>query len=105
MISEGFQGDAKKERAFEKLAASVEAYQKRAGYFDLNDLNPKSIAEAIRVEMKKRNLTQSQIAKLLEIPDSRLSELLNKRRPLSLTVAKRLHKRLNINANFLLEHA
>jgi hypothetical protein len=34
MIAEGFQGNRAKERAFERLAKAVEAYQKHAGYFD-----------------------------------------------------------------------
>jgi hypothetical protein len=62
MIAAGFKGDAKKERAFEKLARRIEAYQKSAGYFDFDDIEPKSVAvKAInlsRLQKRRKSFTK-----------------------------------------------
>ena len=64
---------------------------------------PKTIIEMIRFKMYEMNIKQKQLAKLLEMSEARISELLNGKRKLNLEIAKKLHRKLNIDAKFLLE--
>ena len=54
--------------------------------------------------MYRRKLNKKNLAALLDIPASRLSDVLQGRR-INLDLAKRLHKRLGIPADFILEAA
>lgn len=51
------------------------------------------------------NLRQKQLAKMLEISETRISELLTGKRKINIELAKKLHKKLKIDANFILEAA
>ena len=64
---------------------------------------PKTLIEMIRFKMYEINIKQKQLAKLLEMSEARISELLNGKRKLNLEIAKKLHRKLNIDAKFLLE--
>lgn len=63
---------------------------------------PKTLIEMIRFKMYEMNIKQKQLAKLLEMSEARISELLNGKRKLNLEIAKKLHCKLNIDAKFLL---
>lgn len=64
---------------------------------------PSTLAEMIRLKMFEMNIKQKQLAKLLEISEARISELLSGKRKLTFDLAKKLHIRLKIDANFILE--
>ena len=64
---------------------------------------PKTLIEMIRFKMYEMNIKQKQLAKLLEMSEARISELLNGKRKLNLEIAKKLHRKLNIDAKFLLD--
>jgi len=66
---------------------------------------PATLTDMIRFKMFELNLKQKQLANILEISETRISELLNGKRKLNLLLAKKLHKKLNIDADFLLEIA
>lgn len=66
---------------------------------------PVTLTDMIRFKMFELNLKQKQLANILEISETRISELLNGKRKLNLLLAKKLHKKLNIDADFLLEIA
>lgn len=66
---------------------------------------PTTLTDMIRFKMFELNLKQKQLANILEISETRISELLNGKRKLNLLLAKKLHKKLNIDADFLLEIA
>ena len=55
--------------------------------------------------MAKKNLKQKHVAKMLGISESRISDLLNGKRPLNLRIAKRLRDELGISADFILNHS
>jgi HTH-type transcriptional regulator / antitoxin HigA len=61
--------------------------------------------EMIELKMYQRKLKQKDLAKLLAIPESRLSEVLKGKRKVNLDLAKRLHDRLQIDATFILQKA
>ncbi len=51
------------------------------------------------------NLRQKQLAQLLEISETRISELLAGKRKVTIELAKKLHTKLNIDAHFILQVA
>jgi len=64
---------------------------------------PGTLSEMIRFKMFEMNLKQKQLARLLEISEARISELLSGKRKLNMELAKKLHSKLNIDARFILE--
>lgn len=67
--------------------------------------SPQTLPEMIELRMYQMKLKQKDVAALLDISPSRLSEVLNGKRKINLDFAKRLHSRLNIDAGFILENA
>ncbi len=63
------------------------------------------ITDEIKEQMKKKHLKQVGLSKLLGIDKSRMSDLLNGKRPLNLNIVKKLHSELGIPADFLLAHS
>ncbi|MCL2028032.1 MAG: helix-turn-helix domain-containing protein [Bacteroidales bacterium] len=63
------------------------------------------ITDEIKTQMEKKQLKQVGLGKLLGIDKSRVSELINGKRPLNLNIVKKLHTELNIPADFLLAHS
>lgn len=66
---------------------------------------PSTLTEMIRYKMFEMNLKQKQLAKILEISEARISELLTGKRKINIELAKKLHSKLNIDAHFILEVA
>ena len=66
---------------------------------------PTTLTEMIRFKMFELNLKQKQLAKVLGMSEARISELLNGKRKINIELAKKLHSKLNIDANFILEAA
>jgi HTH-type transcriptional regulator/antitoxin HigA len=59
----------------------------------------------IQERMAEQNLKQRDAAKLLGIDEARMSEILRGKRPISMRLAKNLHKSLHIEADILLDFA
>lgn len=66
---------------------------------------PSTIAEMLRYKMFELNLKQKQLAKLVGVSETRISELLSGKRKLNIGLAKKLYFKLNIDADFLLNVA
>ncbi|MBD2757900.1 helix-turn-helix domain-containing protein [Spirosoma validum] len=66
---------------------------------------PQSIPEMIEFKMYERKMKQREMAQLLEVPATRLSEILRGKRRVNLAMAKTLRTKLKIDADFILEHA
>lgn len=62
------------------------------------------ITDVIRKKMKSENLKQKETAKRLGISESRVSDILNGRRPLNLNIVKRLRDNFGIPADFILDN-
>lgn len=60
---------------------------------------------SIEKEMQKRHLKQRQTAELLEVKENTFSQILHGKRSISMQMAKRLHRVLNIDAKILIEYA
>ncbi|GAB4042817.1 helix-turn-helix domain-containing protein [Spirosoma jeollabukense] len=66
---------------------------------------PQTIAEMIEFKMYEKKMKQRDMARLLEVPETRLSEVLRGKRRVSMDLAKMLRTKLKIDADFILEHA
>ena len=61
-----------------------------------------TLPEIIRYEMAERGITQKELAKLLGVSPSRISENMNGKAEPTLKVARLLREKLDIDADFLL---
>lgn len=81
----------------EVLVTLVEAYE--AKHFPLDLPDP---VEAIKFVMEQRNLTVKDLVPLIGKPN-RVYEILNRKRPLTLEMIRRLHRELGIPAESLIQ--
>jgi HTH-type transcriptional regulator / antitoxin HigA len=81
----------------ETLAILVERYEER--HFPLERPTP---SQAIRFRMDQMGLSQSQLADVVGFPRSRVSEVLNGKRPLTLPMIRALHEKLGIPSDILI---
>ena len=71
----------------------------------LMPIMPKTLQEAVEFKMAEQKLTQAKLAKKLGIGAPKLSQILKGRREPDVTFLKAVHKKLKIDAEFLLTHA
>ena len=81
------------------LAALITAYEDKHYKIDTSEVTPLDI---IKFRMEQNGLTAKDMTAYLGSP-SKVSEVLSGKRPLSLTMIKKLHKGLHISADLLLE--
>lgn len=81
------------------LRDEIDRYETAAGY---DPGPPTTVASLLELEMFKRRLRQRGLAQLLEVPETRLSEILRGKRGMNLDFARRLHQRLGIAADVVL---
>jgi len=60
------------------------------------------LSDVMKSRMEDMNITQQTLAEMLEISPPRVSEYLNGKSEPTLQIARRIHKRLNIDANIIL---
>lgn len=87
----------------EKLSKLAEAYEDNTMH--LMPIKPKTLQEAVEFKMAEQKLTQARLAKKLGIGAPKLSQILTGKREPDVTFLKAVHKKLNIDAEFLLTHA
>jgi len=75
-----------------------------SAYYPLPGKVSTVITNEIEKCMVQKNLKQKTVAKMLGVSESRISDLLNGKRPLNLRIAKRLRDELGISADFILNH-
>lgn len=66
---------------------------------------PKSISDALKIKMMQLRLKQKDMAILLGIAESRLSEVLSGKRKVNMELARKLNLILKIEAEFILHAA
>lgn len=84
------------------LGNIVNAYENDNGHAPVS---PDSLIARIEQEMYKRRLNKGQLAILLDVPASRLSEILHGKRGINLDFAKRLYSKLGIPSDVILQLA
>ena len=99
-LTKGFDNlTPKEEDELEKISKKVSEYEKI--HFPMpvqHDL--KTILEAY---MKENNLTRQKLASFLGVGNSTLSEVLNNKRAITMDLAKKLHSKIHLDGNLILE--
>jgi len=62
-----------------------------------------NLIDIIKLRMFEMNLNQKSLAELLGVSSPRISEYLRGKREITLSTAKQLHKKLNIDAEIILQ--
>jgi HTH-type transcriptional regulator / antitoxin HigA len=65
----------------------------------------KTIVGMMQIKMFERQLKQKDLALLLNVSETTLSEIMNGKRKINLTLAQQLYQKLNISADFILQNA
>jgi len=81
----------------DEISDDIAAYEESAYPF-----KPDNLKEMIELRMYQRKLKQKDVAKILGTTPSRISEILNGKRGLTMELAKSLHRNLNIDAELIL---
>jgi HTH-type transcriptional regulator / antitoxin HigA len=89
-------------QALRQLSLVVEAYEQKIYPMPMQ---PQSLIGMIQVKMFERRLKQKELAQLLDISETTLSEVMNGKRKINLSLAKQLYKKLGIAPDFILECA
>lgn len=106
--------EATKKGGFHKLskvdAAMLASLSKVAEDYEDNVLalmpiRPRTIQEAIEFKRMERKWTQAKLAQTLGIGAPKLSQILSGKREPDLNFLKAVHKKLKIDAEFILSHA
>ena len=104
LIAEGFEGNVEKEQSFLTTAKAIEYYEDKV--LKLMPMTPpKDVIEVLEHSMFSRKMKQKDLASLLEISVTRLSEIMQRKRKINLDFAKRVHEKLGIDAEFILKTA
>ena len=64
---------------------------------------PETLPEVIELKMFERKMKRKDMAKLLGITDTRLSEVMHGKRKINMDLAKRLYTTLGVDPKFILE--
>ena len=86
----------------EALGNALEAYEDSHGHAPVRS---DSLVFRIERYMFEHRLKKQELAQLLGITNSRLSEVLNGKRAVNMDLARRLYTKLHIPAEFVLMHA
>lgn len=100
----GFHLLPKKESAMlAKLSRLAEGYEDNTMH--LMPIKPKTLREAVEFKMAQQKLTQARLARKLGIGAPKLSQIMTGKRAPDIAFLKAVHKKLKIDAEFLLTHA
>jgi HTH-type transcriptional regulator / antitoxin HigA len=96
MDNEGLNSSEEKE--FDKVGSIIEQYEEI--HFPIGI---PSLIELIELRMFEMNLKRKDLAVLLNTSASRITEYLTGKREITLSVAKSLHQKLNIDSDIILQ--
>ena len=96
--STGLSFDEKQE--LRRISVLVEAFEQQIAPMPLP---AQSLVGMIQIKMFERRMKQKELAVLLEISETTLSEVMNGKRKVNLGLAKNLYKKLGISSDFILE--
>ena len=100
----GFHTLSAAERAdLQHLSLLAEAWEDKTPVMPIRQ--PTTLIEMIELKMYERKMKQKDLATLLGISPTRLSEVMQNKRKVNLDLAKRLYKELKIDPAFILETA
>ena len=83
------------------MALAAQAYEKSIYTIPA----PKTLRGLIELEMYQRKLKQKDLAKVMGLGESKVSQILNERRPIDVEFLKAANEKLGIDGNLLLHYA
>ena len=92
----GAKGDTPEGDRLDVLATLIDAYEA-----EHDPMDPPDPIEAIKFRMEQQGLTRKDLEEIIGTR-TRIAEVLNRRRGLSITMIRRLHERLGISAEVLI---
>lgn len=101
LIADNFEGNSEKEKEYRSIAESIQKYEQTHYHFPV----PTTLVGMIEMKMFEMKLKQRDLAQILEVKESRLSEVLNGKRKINLELATKLYQKLHIDASFILNAA
>lgn len=93
------QPDSEHNEELNMLAQAIKDYDDN---FTPEPTPPITLRGLLEVEMSKRKLKQRGLALLLEIPETRLSEMMKGKRDMSIDLARKIFTRLHVPADTIL---
>ena len=87
------------------LSLQAEAYEDAIPIMPLQVPKPQTLSEMLSLKMFQLKLKQKDLAAMLDITPTRLSEVMTGKRKVNMDLAKRLYQKLAIDPAFILEHA
>lgn len=87
------------------LSLQAEAYEDAIPIMPLQIPTPQTLSDMLSLKMFQLKLKQKDLAALLDITPTRLSEVMTGKRKVNMDLAKRLYQKLAIDPAFILEHA
>ncbi len=81
-----------------ELSLAVEAFERNKFPMPVSTTLPSLLEEF----MHENRMNKGELSKLLEVPNSTISELMNGKKKMNLNIARKLHDKLKIDGNFLL---
>ena len=85
-----------------RMTSLIEEYE--AVHYPL-PFKPKTLVEMLELKMFERKLKQKDLARVLQVTENRISEVMNGKRKVNMDLAKRLYLELNIDPHFILTHS
>ncbi|SHN42272.1 transcriptional regulator [Chitinophaga sp. CF418] len=82
------------------IAIAAENYEKRHYQLPM----PQSLEEMIELKRFEKRIKQKELARILEVTESKLSQILNKKREPDIQFIKNVYMKLEIDAKFILDH-
>lgn len=87
------------------LSLQAGAYEDAIPIMPLQVPKPQTLSEMLSLKMFQLKLKQKDLAAMLDITPTRLSEVMTGKRKVNMDLAKRLYQKLAIDPAFILEHA
>lgn len=91
--------DPEKQAQAQTLAERIQAYEQETMPFP----HPTTVAGMVELKMCELRLKSGDLANLLGVTSSWVAEFLDGTQPLNFELAKKLHEKLGIDGNFMLE--
>jgi len=85
------------QQELDKLSGVVASYEEEHFPF-----KPETLVEMIELRMYQRKIKQKDLAKILGTTPSRISEILNGKRDITMDLARGLYKKLNVDPKLIL---
>lgn len=101
-LAKGFDNLSSEEDAtLKRLSESVAAYEQI--HFPMPVVH--DLTAILEAYMQEHGLSKQKLAEFLGVGNSTLSEIMNKKRPLTLDFARKLHAKMQLDGNLILELA